>query len=220
MSLLGLDPARAEGLIYLVAVLLAVSVLTLPWLRIGVARILGYAAAWAVIFGGAWLLIERTQPGLRGWIAEAAREPAPRMDDAVLPPGHPQVEQLSGPTGGEVRVPPAPDGHYWVRASVNGQSVRFLVDTGASDVVLSRETARRVGIDVAALRFDRVGMAAGGPVRAASARVERLVVGPIAREDMPVSVLDGSADINLLGMRFLRTLESFAIERGEMVLKS
>ena len=57
-------------------------------------------------------------------------------------------------------------------------------------------------------------------MRAASARVDRLVVGPIAREDMPVSVLDGAADINLLGMRFLRTLDSFAIERGEMVLKS
>ncbi|MFN3286958.1 MAG: TIGR02281 family clan AA aspartic protease [Sphingomonadaceae bacterium] len=218
--MLGLDPARAEGLIYLVAVLLAVSVLTLPWLRIGIGRILGYAAAWAVIFGGAWLLIERTQPGVRGWITEAAREPDPRVAELALPEGHPQVEGLSGPTGGEVRVPAAPDGHFWVRASVNGQSVRFLVDTGASDVVLSRATARRVGIDVDGLRYDRIGMAAGGPVRAASARIERLVVGPIARDDMPVSVLDSPADINLLGMRFLRTLDSFAIERGEMVLRS
>ena len=216
MNLFGLDPARAEGLVYLVAVLLAVSVLTLPWMRIGLGRIMGYAAAWVVIFGGAWLLIDRTQPGLRGWIADAAREPAVEM---VATTGGPQVEALSGP-GGEVRVPAAHDGHYWVRASVNGQSVRFLVDTGASDVVLSRATARRVGIDVEALRFDRMGMAANGPVRAASARVERLVIGPIAREDMPVSVLDGEADINLLGMRFLRTLDSFAIERGEMVLKS
>lgn len=215
MNLFGLDPARAEGLIYLVAVLLAISVLTLPWLRIGLGRILGYAAAWAVIFGGAWLVIDQTQPGLRGWMADAARSP-----DRAVPAGGPQVEVLAGPGGGEVRVPAAHDGHFWVRASVNGHTVRFLVDTGATDVVLSRTTARRVGIDVAALRFDRTGMAANGPVRAASARVDRLVIGPIAREDMPVAVLDGAADINLLGMRFLRTLDSFAVERGELVFRS
>jgi aspartyl protease family protein len=153
----GLDPARVEGLVYLVAVLLAISVVTLPWLRIGLGRILGYAAAWAAIFGGAWLLIDRTQPGLRGWIADASREPA--AAEVASAPGGPQVEVLAGPGGGEVRVPAAPDGHYWVRASVNGQGVRFLVDTGASDVVLSRATARRVGIDVSALRYDRMGMA-------------------------------------------------------------
>lgn len=204
--MIGLDPARAEALVYLVAVLLGLALLALPWRRLGAGRVAGYALGWVAIFGGAWWLIERTQPAVRDYV-EAATRPE-------------QVEALAGPQGGEVRVRAAADGHFWVQAQVNGQPVRFLVDTGASDVVLSRATAARVGIDMARLRFDRPGMGAGGVIHAADARVDRLVVGPIVRERMPVAVLDGRADINLLGMRFLRSLDGWRVERGELVLAS
>lgn len=114
---------------------------------------------------------------------------------------------------------PALDGHYWVKGTINGHPVRFLVDTGASDVVLSEATARRVGIDVAALVYDRPGVSASGRVQAADARVDKLSVGPIERVDMPVSIIPGT-DIDLLGMRFLRTLDGWRVDRGELLLKS
>lgn len=205
MGGLGLEEGQVEQLVYLVGALLLVSLLALPLRRIGLGRLAGYAAAWAAIFTlGAWALGESDDA--RRYV-ERAQLPEPA-----------QVETLSGPTGGEIRVPASLDGHFWVRATVNGQPVRFLVDTGASDVVLSQRTARRVGIDVSRLRFDRAGMAANGPVRAASVRVERLVVGPIARRNIRVSVLDGAVDIDLLGMSFLRSLEGWRVEKDTLIL--
>ena len=201
----GLTGGRVEMLVYLVALLLVVSVLSLPLRRLGFGRLLTYAAAWVAIFGGGWFILDRS-PAVHRYV-ERAQMPE-------------QVEALAGPEGGEVRVRASLDGHFWVRALVNGQSVRFLVDTGASDVVLSVDTARRVGIDVSELRFNRPGIAANGPVQAAAARVDRFVVGPIVRERMPVSVLQGQIDINLLGMRFLRSLDGWRVEQDTLVLTS
>ncbi len=190
--------------LYLLAVLLMVAMFSLPLRRIGVGRLLGYALAWAVIIGGGWLALDRS-PQAQRYIA--------RLNTPE------DVGQIPPQTGGEVRVRAALDGHYWVKGAINGHPVRFLVDTGASDVVLSEATARRVGIDVGALVYDRPGVSASGHVEAADARVDRLSVGPIVRTDMPVSIIPG-ADIDLLGMRFLRTLDGWAVEQGELRLKS
>lgn len=189
---------------YLIALLLVVATFSVPLRRIGAGRFLAYAASWAAIFGVGWIALEHN-PGAVRYI-ERLSTPADTADPA---PGK----------GAEVRVGAALDGHYWVRARVNGQPVRFLVDTGATDVVLSAETAARVGIDVHALRYNHPGISASGHVNAADARVESLAVGGIVRTDMPVSIIPG-ADINLLGMRFLSTLDGWRVEQGELVLKS
>ena len=190
--------------LYLLAVLLMIAMFSLPLRRIGVGRLIGYGLAWGVIIGGGWLAASRA-PGVAAYIARLG---AP----------DPEVE-IAGPKGAEVRVEAALDGHYWVRGRVNGHPVRFLVDTGASDVVLSEATARRVGIDVGALVFDRPGVSASGRVDSASARVDSLSIGPIARGGMEVSIIPG-ADIDLLGMSFLRTLDGWRVERGSLVLRS
>lgn len=202
----GLDGARLDHALYLVGVLLVVSLLAVPWGRIGVGRLAGYAAAWAAIFAAGWMVVGGRDDARRYF------ERAQATDT--------QVEAISDAKGGEVRVVAALDGHFWVRATVNGEPVRFLVDTGASDVVLSAATARRVGIDTRTLRFDRMGISASGHVRAADARVRRMVVGPIVRTDMPISILDGNAEINLMGMRFLRTLTGWRVERDTLILVS
>ncbi len=190
--------------VYLLALVLLVAVFALPLRRLGIGRLLGYAMAWGAIIGVGWMALEGS-PRVQQYLAEMGNTDPP----TAVPQG----------AGGEVRVRAALDGHYWVRGQINGHPVRFLVDTGASDVVLSRETARRVGIDVDALVFDRPGVSASGRVDAASARVDRLSVGPIVRTDMPVSIIPG-ADIDLLGMRFLRTLDGWRVERGELLLRS
>lgn len=206
----GLDSPRIEHFVYLLIVLLVVGALSLPLRRIGIGKLAGYALAWAAIFGVGALALGETPWGKR----EAARGELARMAE----PDPPQVEALSGPGGGELRVPASRDGHFWVTAQINGKPVRFLVDTGASEVVLSARTAQRVGIDMSRLRYNRPGIAANGPVRAADARVERMTIGPIARTNMPVSVFQSSVDINLLGMRFLRSLDGWRVEKGTLIL--
>lgn len=200
----GLGGWEQGRFLYLFALLLGIATLSLPLRRIGVGRLLGYALVWAAIIGVGWIAVDGS-PDVQRYIARLQTvDPEPRVANAP---------------GAEVRVRAALDGHYWVRGTVNGHAVRFLVDTGASDVVLSEATARRVGIDVDHLVFDRPGVSASGRVEAAGARVGRMAVGPIERTDMPVSIIEG-ADIDLLGMRFLRTLDGWRVEKGELLLKS
>lgn len=198
----------AEHFIYLLALFLVLAVLALPFRRIGLMRLLSYAAAWAAIFGGLWFVLDRS-PTVQRYVAEAS-----------VARDEPQVDELSGEPGAEVRVRAALDGHFWVRAQLNGQSVRFLVDTGASDVVLSSSTAARVGIDTDVLRYDRLGVTASGRVQAAQARIDRFSIGPIVRNAMPISIIQGDVPINLLGMRFLRSLSGWRVEGDTLVLVS
>ena len=73
-----------------------------------------------------------------------------------------------------------PDGHFRIQAVVNGGRVTFMVDTGATDVVLAPDDARRIGIDPATLVFDQVAETANGtgerrrhPPRQPGHRVDR-----------------------------------------------
>jgi aspartyl protease family protein len=62
-------------------------------------------------------------------------------------------------------IPRAPNGHFYVHATVNGQLVRFMVDTGASSVALTEEDARRIGESFSKDRYETVGTGASGPGR-------------------------------------------------------
>lgn len=109
-------------------------------------------------------------------------------------------------------------GGYFVMGRVNGQVVRFLVDTGASDTVLSPADARRIGIDPAALTFDRQAETANGIGYGAAVTLDSLAVGSIAFSDMPVVVNQAPMSHSLLGMTFMNRLESFHIKGGRLYL--
>jgi len=118
---------------------------------------------------------------------------------------------------GTLSVTRSRDGHYYLDAQVNGTSVEFLADTGASNIVLSTNDARRLGIDPDALVFLGEAMTANGLVRTARVVLPNLVVGPFTDRDVPVWVTDGDMDISLMGMDYLgRFRMEFA--EGEMIL--
>ncbi|NNM75413.1 TIGR02281 family clan AA aspartic protease [Sphingomonas sp. ID1715] len=121
--------------------------------------------------------------------------------------------------GGSLRVPMAPDGHFWVRARVNGTSVRFLIDSGATTTALSSDTARDAGVAVNSGGFPVLINTANGPVEARRARVERLSVGPIVATDLAVVVAPAFGDTNVLGMNFLSSLRSWRVEGQSLVLE-
>ena len=110
-------------------------------------------------------------------------------------------------------------GGYHVIGSVNGQTVRFLVDTGASDIVLIGEDARAAGIDIDALDYNRPAATANGIAHSASAMVRELKVGSIVFHDVRVSVQREGLGVSLLGMSFLRRLKSFSFGAHKMVLR-
>ncbi len=120
---------------------------------------------------------------------------------------------------GEVRFPAGADGHFRIEALVDGTRIRFLVDTGASSIVLSPADARRIGFDPAGLRFTGFAETANGSVRTAPVRLGAIEIGPIRFDDLPASVNQAAMRGSLLGMSFLDRLRSYEVRDGTLILR-
>lgn len=118
---------------------------------------------------------------------------------------------------GSLEIPRAPDGHYYPVAEVDGTRVTFMVDTGATNIVLTREDARRIGIDLETLVYDGLAQTANGPVRSARVTLDSLVVGPFEDRNVTAWVNEGEMFGSLLGMDYLRGF-TVTIDKGTMVL--
>jgi aspartyl protease family protein len=110
-------------------------------------------------------------------------------------------------------------GNFYIMGQANGVRVRFLIDTGASDTVLSPTDAASLGIDVGALDFSKVYSTANGLGRGAPYMLDELSVGPVAIAPMPVSVNQAEMGSSLLGMTFLRRFRSFEIQGRRLILR-
>ncbi len=112
------------------------------------------------------------------------------------------------------------DGHFRVEALVDGRPVRFLVDTGATNIVLSRDDATRLGYDADRLRYTLRMETANGTVRAAPIRLDSVEIGPLRLDDLPAIVNEAEmSGSSLLGIGFLGRLESYEVRGGELVLR-
>ena len=109
-------------------------------------------------------------------------------------------------------------GDYLATAQVNGIRVRFAIDTGASDIVLSPQDARRIGIDTATLSYIHDTGTANGVGHTADVTVASLTLGPIRFENLRVSVNQAPMDTSLLGMAFLRRMQSFEFKDHKLYL--
>lgn len=119
-----------------------------------------------------------------------------------------------------VRVRRRLDGHFAVRASVNGQSMTLMVDTGASSVVLKPADAERAGVDVSKLSYTVAVDTANGTTYAAAVRLRTLAVGPLLVRNVDALVArPGAVKENLLGMSFLRRLRSYEFANDYLTLR-
>jgi aspartyl protease family protein len=151
----------------------------------------------------------------------AYRDPVLKFAEPVLreiAPSH--VTEVKTEAGGrELIITRADDGHFHVDGAANGTSVRFLVDTGASNTVLSLADAKRAGIDVDALAFNRPVQTANGTAFYAQATLDSLAIGPEILHSLPVGVMPAQAmDTSLLGMNTIDLFSSWRVERDKMVL--
>lgn len=119
---------------------------------------------------------------------------------------------------GEISVPRMPDGHFYLTAEVNGTPIEFVVDTGATDVVLSNADAERAGIDTDNLAFFGRAMTANGPVQTAPVNLETVAVGAFRDENVRASVNGGELHVSLLGMSYLSRFETLQIQDGRLTL--
>jgi len=121
--------------------------------------------------------------------------------------------------GGNVVIRMASNGHFVIDADVDGAKVSFLLDTGASDVVLSPRDARRLGFDLDTLKFTRVYQTANGTVQGAPVRLGKLVIGSLEVRNVRASVNSADMSRSLLGMSFLERLSGYEVRGNSLILK-
>jgi len=113
-----------------------------------------------------------------------------------------------------------PDGHYWARALVNRRaSIEFMVDTGASVVALSLKDAKKMGFKPHELDFKWEIRTAGGITYGASVVIDSIKINQVHIRNVEAMVLQENLDQSLLGMSFLRELDSYEFRGGRMILK-
>lgn len=176
--------------------------------RVRLGRNLTYLAIWALIalvFMVAYVYQDEAKEAGRRVLAE-------------LMPGHSVV--LTGLNGqNEVVVRRTQGGHFAINAQVDGERVGMLIDTGASQVTLTYEDARKVGLKPETLKFSIPVTTANGTARAAAVTIPELSIGPIVRKNVSAAVAqEGRLDTSLLGMNFLSSLSAVRIQPNEMRL--
>lgn len=137
---------------------------------------------------------------------------------AGLIPGSP-ISTRDGDGVISVTLAKAENGHFEVRGEVNGETVPFMIDTGASSIVLSADDARRAGIEPDKLNYQTPVLTANGMANAANITLDSVKIGAIERRNIRAMVTqDGRMQGSLLGMNFLNTLSGFSVRGDRLVL--
>jgi clan AA aspartic protease (TIGR02281 family) len=129
------------------------------------------------------------------------------------------VESVMAPPARAVEVPRGRDG-FKLNASINGVPAPMVVDTGATTVVLTYETARAVGLPLELLDYNVDVETAGGKIQTARLTLSHLKIGHLSENNVPALVAQrGQMKTNLLGMSFLSRLESVELHADSLKLR-
>lgn len=119
-----------------------------------------------------------------------------------------------------VQIPRSSSGEFAVQARINGIAAPMVVDTGATSVVLTYETAKAVGLPLELLEYNIDVQTAGGHTKAARLWIDRLTIGKLVERSVPALVTPhGMMKTNLLGMSFLDRLEGFEVRADQLMLR-
>ena len=109
------------------------------------------------------------------------------------------------------------DGHFYVLATINGENIRFLVDTGATDVVLSSRDAQRIGAHVRPAKQSKTYHTANGSIEASYLLIPEIRVGNLVARNVGASISNTKLETSLLGMSFLKNFQ-FVMSKNELIL--
>ena len=130
-----------------------------------------------------------------------------------------RTTQTVNTSQGVIELPREADGHYYLAAKINGAQIRFVVDTGATGIVLSQSDAARVGLASEQLAYIHSANTANGVVRIAPVKLEEFDVNGIKDLNVRAYVNEGELTGSLLGMSYLRRYEKIIITRDMLRLE-
>ena len=157
---------------------------------------LQYALIWVLIFAGGVLLYGQWD----------------RLQSLIYPSRAIVTDE------GDILLRRGDGGHFHADVLVNGKRINFIVDTGATNIVLNKNDAARVGIDLDALSFTNLAYTANGTTRTAPVRIRGMVLGGMVQSNVRVHVNEGDLFGSLLGMDFLERFSEISIRGDEMRL--
>ncbi len=178
-----------DRLIYLVILGAAIGGWFIAENRHSLGKTARMALAWALIFLG-FIAVYGLWEDIQGDI---------RPQQAVLEDGR------------LIEIPRSRDGHFHVTIELDGTDVDFLVDTGASDIVLTKRDAERIGLDLNNLAFLGTAQTANGEVSTAYTTIDDVALGPILFRNVSVAVNSGEMSSSLLGMSYLERFSRIEI---------
>ncbi len=111
------------------------------------------------------------------------------------------------------------NGHFTLEAEVDGTPIDFMVDTGATTVVLSPRDASRVGLNPATLDYNAVFETGNGRTRVALVTIDELTIGSLDLYDVPAAVITKPMSMSLLGMSALKRLDGYEVDGNQMILR-
>lgn len=119
---------------------------------------------------------------------------------------------------GQIIINASQDGHFYMNSTINGFPVKFMIDTGASDIVLNLKDAANSGINIRKLNFNRRYQTANGISLGAKVTLEEMKVGNISFQNVPASVNNANMGTSLLGMSFLQQCKKYEFYQDKLIL--
>jgi len=144
-----------------------------------------------------------------------------RVSGELVPAGTAISVDEGEPGERAVRIRRLGGGHFVAKTRIHGVSLKMLVDTGASTVVLTQSDARRIGVDTSTLRYLVPVQTANGTTHAARVHLRDIAVGVVGLNRVEALVAKpGALHQSLLGMSFLSRLRSYEFSGDFLTLRS
>lgn len=119
---------------------------------------------------------------------------------------------------GQIIIPKHNDGHFRLKLTVNGKKIEFLIDTGASEIVLNQQDAKTLGFNEKDLEYWAYANTANGRVRLAPVRLNTISLGGYSEKNVKATVNEGEMRTSLLGMSYLNKFNAIEIKQNQMIL--
>ncbi len=159
----------------------------------------------------AWLIVALLAVALYSYRYEFSD-----FKNRILGEINPSSPQISD--SGKIIINISQDQHFYIDVMVNKMSMRFMIDTGASDVVIGLQEAAILGIDLKKLLFNKRYQTANGIAWGANIMFDEVMVGNIKFNNISASVNNADMGTPLLGMSFLRRFKKYEFYRDKLIL--
>lgn len=203
MDFYNLNKGDWQNFIYLAVILVALLSGLSSRRELGFKKILKYFAIWSFV-------------GLISISLYAYRHEFSDFKNRILGEINPSAARVN--QSGQIMINLSEDGHFYINLEINSVPMRFMIDTGASDIVISLAEAERIGINEKKLLFNKPYQTANGTSWGASVIFDELKVGNVKFHNVPASVNRSDMGISLLGMSFLRQFRKYEFYRDQLIL--